>query len=555
METREIASRLGIDDRMEIMANKQAFITLKDHKDNFDNNPTCRLINPAKSEMGLVSKQILDKINNNIRSSINVNQWKNSASVIDWFNSIPNKSRFTFIVFDIVDFYPSISEGLLEKAINFARQHTQVTEQDVSIIMHSRKSLLFDHKTSWVKKDGAGMFDVTMGSYDGAEVCELVGLYILSTLSNMYKKENIGLYRDDGLAIFENISGNKADRIRKDITKVFHDLGLKITIEIQLKIVNYLDITLNLTDGTYSPYRKPNDQPLYINTKSNHPPSIIKQLPAAISKRISDISHDKDVFEKSAPLYDDALKASGYNEKLSYTEKNVAGKRKKNRQRKIIWFNPPYSKTVQTNVGKTFLHLIEKHFPKTHKLHKIFNKGNVKVSYSCMENMASILKAHNKNITEGNTPKQLATCNCRNKAECPLDGKCLSHSIIYNAHITTDNNRHAKVYVGLTEKTFKQRYSNHKHSIRDRKYEHATELSKHIWTLKDKGQDYNIKWSISKHATAYTNKTKRCNLCLTEKLTIINADKSSLLNKRSELISKCRHENKYYVKNYKNDPP
>ena len=149
--------------------------------------------------------------------------------------------------------------------------------------MHSRKSLLFNKDIAWTKKCSSA-FDVTMGSYDGAGVCELVGLFILNDICNEYGKHNIGLYRDDGLAIFKNISGPQAERIRKDITRRFKNHGLNITIQTNMKIVNYLDVTFDLTKATYYPYRKPNNQPLYINTKSNHPPNIIKQLPASINR-------------------------------------------------------------------------------------------------------------------------------------------------------------------------------------------------------------------------------------------------------------------------------
>ena len=254
--------------------------------------------------------------------------------------------------------------------------------------MHSRKSLYFDQGTAWIKKNDDGLFDVTMGSYDGAEVCELVGLLILDQLGNQYGKKNVGLYRDDGLAAFEDISGPQGERIKKDITKFFTNLGLRITVKTNLKIVDFLDVILNLSNGRYSPFRKPNDHPLYINTKSNHPPTITKHLPAAISRRVSEISCNKEVFEKAKPDYQQALRASGYTEDLIYTvateNKNVNKKKnkKKNRKRKIIWFNPPYSKSVQTNIGKTFLRQLQKHFPKNHKFHKIFNKNTVKVSYS-----------------------------------------------------------------------------------------------------------------------------------------------------------------------------
>ena len=558
VEARDIATDLSIEDRMEIMAKKQAFITLKDHKENFQNNPTCRLINPAKSEIGLVSKKVLDRINNDIKSSTRINQWKNSASVIKWFENINDKPHCTFIVFDIVEFYPSITEELLMKAIDFAKRHTTITDQDTRIILHARKSLLFDKQTTWAKKNNQGMFDVTMGSYDGAEICELVGAFTLNSLAEKYDKKNIGLYRDDGLAVFKNITGSTAERIRKEITQTFHELGLRITIESNIKIVNFLDITLNLADGKYQPYRKPNDQPTYINTQSNHPPTVIKHLPAAIGRRISDISYNEETFKKAAPLYEEALKASGYNETLIYTDRAKGNEKKRNtRQRKIIWFNPPFSKNVKTNIGHTFLRLLNKHFPITSKLRKIFNQQSVKISYSCMENMSQIIKAHNKNITNNHQEKPPIACNCRKKNLCPLDGNCQTSSIIYNAQVTSTSPNSEKHYIGLTENTFKQRYTQHKSTLTHKKHQTSTELSKYIWQLKDKEQAHDVKWSITTHAAAYSNKTKRCNLCITEKLHILNADKSSLLNKRSELISKCRHENKFYLINFNsnNYPP
>jgi len=83
--------------------------------------------------------------------------------------------------------------------------------------MHSRKSLFFNNGNAWITKDNSS-FDVTMGSYDGADVCELVNLFILNGLGSTYGKENIGLYRDDGLAVLKDTTGPQADRIRKDIT-------------------------------------------------------------------------------------------------------------------------------------------------------------------------------------------------------------------------------------------------------------------------------------------------------------------------------------------------
>ena len=94
-------------------------------------------------------------------------------------------------------------------------------------------------------------------------------------------------------------------------------MGLKITLEFGLRTVDYLDVTLNLADGTFKPYRKPNDTPLYINTKSNHPPNVIKEIPKMINRRLNNISSSREVFEQAAPAYQAALKKSGYRQKLS----------------------------------------------------------------------------------------------------------------------------------------------------------------------------------------------------------------------------------------------
>ena len=216
---------------MECMAKQQAFTTLKDHKENFKNKPTCRLINPAKSELGLASKKILQKINTNIRSTTLLDQWKNTSSVINCFENISEKRQHTFAIFNSESFYPSTSEDLLKTSINWAEQHTKISKQDIKIIMHSRKSLVFNKKAALVKKGDVNLFDVTMGSYDGAEVCELVRIYILHNLAKIYGKENIDVYRDDGLAAFNKTSGPQAERIKKELQKIFKKLGLKIEIK------------------------------------------------------------------------------------------------------------------------------------------------------------------------------------------------------------------------------------------------------------------------------------------------------------------------------------
>ena len=145
---------------------------------------------------------------------------------------------------------------------------------------------------------------MTMDSYDGAEICKLVGIYILTRLATIIKKSNCGLYRDDGLVILRNVYGQQTDRTRKSIIKIF--------IETNSKVVGFLDITFNLHNGTYKPYKKQNDPLLYINKSSNHPSQIIKHLPRIISDKLSRNSSNKEVFNASKGEYEQVLKRSGY---------------------------------------------------------------------------------------------------------------------------------------------------------------------------------------------------------------------------------------------------
>ena len=121
--------------------------------------------------------------------------------------------------------------------------------------------------------------DVIMGSFDGAETSELVGLYLISKVSKIIDNARLGLYRDDGLALITNCNGQKLDRIRKKLHQTFKDKGLKITVELCDENVDFLDNSLNVSVKSNRPYKKPNDAPLYINKMSNLPKSIINNIP------------------------------------------------------------------------------------------------------------------------------------------------------------------------------------------------------------------------------------------------------------------------------------
>ena len=196
-----------------------AFIALKDHKPDFVKNPTFRLINPAKSEIGIISKHILDNINKEIMKVTKANLWRNTANVIEWFQAISNKHQQAFITFDVCDFYPSISEELLTKALTYASRFTNITPQDRHIITHAKKSLLYHQNTPREKKNTNNSFDVTMGSYDGAETCELVGIYMLSLITPKFKGQ-VGFYRDDGLAVCRATPKQIDGKQNKQLVKV-----------------------------------------------------------------------------------------------------------------------------------------------------------------------------------------------------------------------------------------------------------------------------------------------------------------------------------------------
>ena len=148
--------------------------------------------------------------------------------------------------------------------------------------MHAKRSLLFSDDCPWEKKSLNNKFDVTMGSFDGVETCELVGCYLLSLLTKKCG-QCIGLYRDGGLSAF-NRTPQEIEWIKTDLCKTFRDNDLKITIEANITTVNFLDVTLDLKSGKHYPYIKPGNIPSYVHMKSNHPPSILKNIPEAISK-------------------------------------------------------------------------------------------------------------------------------------------------------------------------------------------------------------------------------------------------------------------------------
>ena len=179
---------------------------------------------------------------------------------------------------------------------------------------------------------------------------------------------------------------------------------------------------------------------------------MLKQIPKSVSKRITANSCSEDIFHKSAPIYISTLQDCEFNENIKYCPQgSVSSRRRKNRSRNIIWCNSRFSRNVKTNIVKHFFKFLRKHFGKNHKYQKIFNKKNIKVSYSCIDNMKKIINSHKKYVTSKKDQVNQNLCNCRNPDNCPLDNKCLTSKILYSAEIITDDQQLSKFYLGICE--------------------------------------------------------------------------------------------------------
>ena len=168
--------------------------------------------------------------------------------------------------------------------------------------------------------------------------------------------------------------------------------------------------------------------------------------------------------------------------------------------------------------------------------------------------MAAIISSHNRKVLKPDTDTNTCSCNCRVKEQCPLNGNCLAEGVIYKATVSAVS-KPTRQYFGLTEGKFKTRYSTHMHSFRAENAKTATELSKYVWSLKSENLDYDIKWNLVQKAAPYKCGTRRCDICLSEKMVIATANTLSTLNKRAEIVSTCRHRAKFrYAKLQKAHP-
>ena len=199
---------------------------------------------------------------------------------------------------------------------------------------------------------------------------------------------------------------------------------LFLLLHSNLKIVDFLDVTLNLNNGCFKPFSKNDSAPRYINISSNQPRSVLRQIPNTMNQRINRLFSCKRIFEESKSIYDDALKDNRFQDRLEYlTQVDLASKvksnnggtrilikvgevnnnshskrRGKNINRKVVWFNPPFCKLTNINIGKYFLLLLDKHFNRDNPLNRISNRNTGKISYSSTKNISNILSNHDRKL-------------------------------------------------------------------------------------------------------------------------------------------------------------
>ena len=162
---------------------------------------------------------------------VQLQQWKNTHSVIEWFTQLERKEKHYFIQFDVVDYYASITPDPIKKSIAFAEKYMTISDEEKTTIFQACNSFLCNDNQDWIKKQGK-TFDITMGGFHGAEICDLAGLYLLSLLKDVFP--NVGLYRDDGLGV-SSATCRQIEMMKKKVCKLFEGNGMKVTIEANAK--------------------------------------------------------------------------------------------------------------------------------------------------------------------------------------------------------------------------------------------------------------------------------------------------------------------------------
>ena len=567
-EDKEVAEELDIADRaINKMQRQEVFINLKDTKSNFLDNPQCRLIAPCKSELGKVSKKFLDNIVDQVRSKSGLNLWKNTQECVRWFKSVQNKHNHYFVKLDLNSYYPSITKENLTAALNWARQYVTITNDQERIIIQTCRAAVLSEGQTWVKKGPRNeeRFSVTMGSYSGAEVCEVVTLHLLYQIveAGLMSRQQVGGFRDDLLGV-TRATPRQGDILKKKMHELFRRNGFGIEILVNVKHVDYLDVHFDLSTGVFKPFVKAGGEVRYVDKKSDHPPRTVNIIGPGVQYRLSGNSANQEVFQAAARKNQAALRDAGHDYVLRYDEtvhnNNTGGeRRRRKRNRNVTYFVPPFSMTVKTKIGRKFLKIIDESFPPTNALHKRLSRHNLKLSYSCMPNQKAVIKMHNNRLLGADraAAEPDPPCSCT-AWDCPMPGgSCTVKNCIYQAKVTSqdvDGNDKVALYIGGTA-DFRKRYaSGHLRDLRHDKYRHSTRLATYVWGLKDEGTPYTIEWFVVDRGAKHNG--RRCNLCLKEAYYILYRSENNQhgpqmcsINRRQEVFSVCLHRHRNYLKN------
>ena len=198
----------------------------------------CPVLNPLTGEQGFWVVQCSK-----------LNQWKNTDEVITWFKNSKFNKNYRFIKFNITKFYPSITKNNLIKALEFAENFYPIIDKEMNVIIRFCEAILTHKNQTWEKKTISNqLFKVSMGSFNGAEICDLVGLFLLNGIkkSKNFTDNEFGLYRDGGLGIIRSKSPRSAENTAKYLIKLFKQNGFKITIESGLFQTDFLDVSFNI---------------------------------------------------------------------------------------------------------------------------------------------------------------------------------------------------------------------------------------------------------------------------------------------------------------------
>ena len=385
----------------------------------------------------------------------------------------------------------------------------------------------------WEKKDVN--FDVSMGSGDGAEVTELIDLFLMYQISQVEKivpKENLGAFRDDYLLVTGKTRSDN-ERIKKALIKLFKKYGLDIEISLNLTEVNYLDVNLNIENGRYKPYLKTNENLKYVNRYSNHWKLILEQIPKGIEKRLNTISSTKLEFNQTKQAFQDALENAGHQYTLKWKKNDTTRPRRKLRKKEVCYYNPPYSKSIKTNIGQKFISLVKKWFCNNPTMKSKFSTSTLKVSYSNCPNISQIInKNNNKILNSINTPTH-KECNCTSSAcpipQAPVDRNCRSKDTVYEAEIEAENGAKHR-YIGGTSQELKNRICFHRSCTRHLHLSKSCELAKKAHQLTERGLNYTIKWNIKEKSRSFRAGDKTCLLCNCEMYHILYSSGTNLLN-------------------------